>query len=98
MKYLLDQTKAYQVLSQIDRFQDPNVDKGDSSDDFSYESDSSLDIFCDKVKVSDNSNMTNYGSYFTEVNVCVLCVFLLKENKPKIDKNERHAESPFLEI
>lgn len=77
-KYLLDQTKAYQILSQIDQHYLEQTRKEyiypDSSDDegvLTYDSDSSLDIFNKsrtKVTVSsDKVSMTNYGSYFTEV-------------------------------
>lgn len=79
MKYLLDQTKAYQVLSQIDHQRDylkqtngKHIYEEDSSDEGGYESDSSLDNFYDKncAKVTEKSDkdiMVNYGSYFTEV-------------------------------
>lgn len=79
MKYMLDQTKAYQVLSQIDRQQDyleqaksEEVYEGTSDEEgvLTYESDSSLDIFNKSRKIIENGDkvsMANYGSYFTEV-------------------------------
>lgn len=80
MKYLLDQTKAYQVLSQIDRQQDyleqakseeVYEETSDEEGVLTYESNSSLDIFHkSRGKVTENGDkvsMANYGNYFTEV-------------------------------